>query len=137
MTSDPASPPPAGDSAQARFTAFRERQIRVLELLAAGSSLTRTFEAAVQMIQEQSPGTLASVLVVSEDGRHLRHGAAPDLPAEYCQAIDGAPIGPSAGSCGTAVFRVERVIVSDIATDPLWADYKGLALWHGLRSCWS
>lgn len=109
----------------------------MLELLAAGSTLTRTLEAAVQMIQEQSPGTLASVLLVAEDGLHLRHGAAPDLPAEYCQAIDGAPIGPSAGSCGTAVFRGERVIVSDIATDPLWAEYKGLALGHGLRSCWS
>ena len=71
------------------------------------------------------------------DGIHLRHGAAPDLPPEYCRAIDGAAIGPCAGSCGTAAFRGERVIVSDIATDPLWENYKGLALGHGLLSCWS
>ena len=141
MLTDPAPPPrppaPAGDSAQARFAAFRERQIRVLEQLAAGTTLTQTFEAAVQMIQEQSPGTLASVLVLSADRLHLEHGAAPDLPPEYCQAIDGVAIGPCVGSCGTAAFRGERVIVSDIATDPLWAEYKGLALGHGLRSCWS
>ena len=141
MLTDPAPPPrppaPAGDSAQARFAAFRERQIRVLEQLAAGTTLTQTFEAAVQMIQEQSPGTLASVLVLSADRLHLEHGAAPDLPPEYCQAIDGVAIGPCVGSCGTAVFRRQRVIVSDIATDPLWAEFKHIALQHGLRACWS
>ena len=121
----------------ARFAAFRERHIRVLEQLAAGASPTRTFEAVVQMIQEQSPGTIASVLVLDADGIHLRHGAAPDLPPEYCRAIDGVAIGPVAGSCGTAAFRGERVIVSDIATDPLWENFKGLALGHGLLSCWS
>ncbi len=121
----------------ARFAAFRDRQIHVLEQLAAGASATKTFEAVVQMIQEQSPGTIASVLLLDENGTHLRHGAAPDLPAEYCRMIDGAAIGPCAGSCGTAAFRGERVIVSDIAADPLWKNYKGLALKHGLRSCWS
>jgi C4-dicarboxylate-specific signal transduction histidine kinase len=59
------------------------------------------------------------------------------LPIPYTQAIDGAAIGPSAGSCGTAAYRAQRVIVSDIATDPLWADYRDLALPHGLRACWS
>ena len=74
---------------QARFAAFRDRQIQVLEQLAAGASLERTFQAVVRMIQEQSPGTIASVLVLDPDGLHLRHGAAPDLPAEYNRAIDG------------------------------------------------
>ena len=67
----------------------------------------------------------------------LRHGAAPSLPKTYTQAIDGAAIGPCVGSCGTAAYRAEPVIVSDIATDPLWADYRDLALAHGLRACWS
>ena len=116
---------------------FRDRHIRVLEQLAAGATLARTLEAVIHMIQEQSPGTIASVLVLDDDGLHLRHGAAPDLPQEYIAAIDGAAIGPRAGSCGTAAFLGRRVVVSDIATDPLWADYKGLALAHGLRSCWS
>jgi len=67
----------------------------------------------------------------------LRHGAAPSLPLAYTEAIDGVGIGPSAGSCGTAAYRAEPVIVSDIATDPLWADYRDLASAHGLRACWS
>jgi len=121
----------------ARFAAFRERQIRVLEQIVAGASLARTFEAVVRMIQEQSPGTLASLLVLDPDGVHLRHGASPDLPAEYSEAIDGIAIGPCVGSCGTAAFRKQRVIVSDIATDPLWENFKGIALQHGLAACWS
>ena len=124
------STPPCGAT-------FRDRQIRVLEQLAKGAPLARTLETVVQMIQEQSPGTIASVLMLDDDGVHLRHGAAPDLPEEYNRAIDGAVIGDCVGSCGTAAFRGQRVIVSEIATDPLWADYKGLALAHGLRSCWS
>ena len=121
----------------ARFAAFRDRQIQVLEQLAAGASLERTFQAVVRMIQEQSTGTIASVLVLDQDGLHLRHGAAPDLPAEYNRAIDGVTIGPCVGSCGTAAFHGRRVIVSNIATDPLWQPFKELALGHGLRACWS
>ena len=122
---------------QARFADFRDRQIRVLEQLAAGTTLVKTFESVIQMIQEQSPGTIASVLVLDLDGLHLRHGAGPDLPAEYNRAIDGIAIGPKVGSCGTAAFHGRRVIVSDIATDPLWQPFKELALGHGLRACWS
>ena len=121
----------------ARFAAFRDRQIRVLEQLATGVSLQQTLESVVRMIQEQSPGTIASVLLLDPDGLHLRHGAAPDLPEAYNQVINGVTIGPCAGSCGTAAFHGRRVIVSDIATDPLWQPYKELALGHGLRACWS
>jgi hypothetical protein len=78
---------------------------------------------------------LTSILLL--DGTKLRHGAAPNLPPSYCAAIDGSEIGPSAGSCGTAAFFGNRVFVTDIAQDPLWADYRHLALEHGLRACWS
>jgi GAF domain-containing protein len=78
---------------------------------------------------------LTSILLL--DGTHLRHGAAPTLPAAYCAAIDGAEIGPCAGSCGTAAFRARPIYVTDIATDPLWADFRDFALPHGLRACWS
>src|SRR5258708_17583305 len=80
---------------------------------------------------------LASVLLLDADGVHLRHGAAPSLPQAYIQAIDGLPIGPNEGSCGSAASRREPVFVSDIASDPLWAPYAELALSHGLRACWS
>ena len=78
---------------------------------------------------------LTSILLL--DGTHLRHGAAPTLPAVYCAAINGAETGPCAGSCGTATYLGRPVYVTDIATDPLWSDYRDLALPHGLRACWS
>ena len=78
---------------------------------------------------------LTSILLL--DGQWLRKGAAPNLPEAYCAAIDGAEIGPCAGSCGTAAYLGRPVYVTDIATDPLWADYKDLALPNGLRACWS
>jgi GAF domain-containing protein len=78
---------------------------------------------------------LTSILLL--DGTQLRHGAAPTLPAAYCEAINGSEIGPAAGSCGTAAFLGRPIYVTDIATDPLWADYRDLASPHGLRACWS
>ena len=120
-----------------RVADFMQRRNQVLEQVAAGATLPRTFEAVIQMIQKQSPGTIGSVLVLDPDGVHMRHGAAPDLPAEFSHAIDGLAIGPCVGSCGTAAYLGQRVIVSDIATDPLWTNFKELALRHGLRSCWS
>ena len=86
-------------------------------------------------MKEQANSVLASILLLYGD--RLRHGGAPSLPKAYINAIDGAVIGPSAGSCGTAAYRGEQVIVEDIATDPLWAAYRDLALPHSLRSCWS
>ena len=80
---------------------------------------------------------LTSILLLDEDGEHLRHGAAPSLPAAYCEAIDGIAIGPEVGSCGTAAFVGHSIYVTDIASDPLWANFRDLALSHGLRACWS
>jgi PAS domain S-box-containing protein len=80
---------------------------------------------------------ICSILLLDPDGVHVRHAAAPGLADSYNSAIDGVMIGPRTGSCGTAMFRREAVIVADIETDPLWEDYRGLALEHGLRACWS
>jgi PAS domain S-box-containing protein len=108
---------------------------RVLEMLAKGDSLPEILHSLCELVEEQANGVLASILLL-EDNR-LRHGAAPSLPKAYTNAIDGGVIGPSAGSCGTAAYRGQQVIVEDIATDPLWAAYRDLALPHSLRSCWS
>src|SRR5262249_22184115 len=85
----------------------------------------------------QCPGMLSSILLLDAGGAHVRHGAAPGLPESFMQRIDGEPIGPRAGSCGTAAFRREPVVVEDIETDPLWEQYRALALEYGLRACWS
>jgi PAS domain S-box-containing protein len=108
----------------------------VLELLAARASLAETLDAVARFIEDLAPGTIASLLLLDDEGR-VRHGAAPSLPEAYRRAIDGLPIGPRAGSCGTAAFRRTPVYVADIATDPLWEGYRDLALPHGLRACWS
>ena len=117
--------------------ALTRLQNETLEKIAGGKPLLETLAFLTRGIEAQSPETLASILLLDGDGRHLRHGAAPSLPAAYIQAVDGAAIGPKVGSCGTAAFRGSPVFVSDIASDPLWTDYKHLALAHKLRACWS
>jgi PAS domain S-box-containing protein len=110
---------------------------RILEMIAKGDSLEIILEALCLFVQDQCSGVLSSILLVDPNGSCLRHGAAPSLPKSYTEAIDGAAIGPRVGSCGTAAYRAEQVVVADIASDPLWTDYKDLALTHGLRACWS
>ena len=109
---------------------------RVLELLAKGRGLEEILnELALSIEDQHQPGIFCSILLL--DGDVVRHGAAPNLPGEYTQAIDGMKMGPRAGSCGTAAFRKERVVVSDIMTDPLWEDYRELARRFHLGACWS
>ena len=110
---------------------------RLLEMVAKGDSLADILDSLCLLVEDQSSGVLASILLMEPNGKRLRHGAAPSLPKAYTDAIDGLVIGPSVGSCGTAAYRAEQVIVSDIATDPLWADFRDLALAHSLRACWS
>jgi PAS domain S-box-containing protein len=110
---------------------------RVLEMVAKGDSLGDILDSLCLLVEEQSSGVLASILLMDPNGKQLRHGAAPNLPKAYTEAIDGAYIGPSVGSCGTAAYRAKQVIVSDIAINPLWADFRDLALAHSLRACWS
>jgi GAF domain-containing protein len=117
--------------------ALRDGEQKVEEMIAAHAPLGDILSTLVRMIETQSPGMLCSVLLLSADGNHVEHGVAPNLPADYVKAIDGSPIGPKDGSCGTAMYRGERVVVTDILTDPLWEDYRELARGTGLRACWS
>lgn len=110
---------------------------RLLEMVARGEPLPRILDALCRLIEEQSTGALSSILLLDPNGKTLRHGAAPNLPKAYVDAIDGASIGPSAGSCGTAAYLAQPVLVSDIATDPRWANYRDVALPYGLHACWS
>ena len=103
--------------------------------------LSFALEALVRVVERQSRAEgrdfRASVLLLSDDGRRLLDAAGPSLPAEYRRSIHGLTIGASAGSCGTAAHLGERVVVADIAHDPLWSDFSHLALPHGLAACWS
>jgi PAS domain S-box-containing protein len=115
-----------------------EGENEVLRLIVERAPLSSILTQLVRVAEQQgSAGLLASILLMDDDGLHLRHGAAPSLPDTYSRAIDGIEIGPSVGSCGTAAYRREPVVVSDIASDPLWANFKNLAMQNGLRACWS
>jgi len=114
----------------------------LLEMLASGAPLENIMSEFILMYEGIFPGVMGSVLLMDESGQYLRHGAGPSLPVDYCTAVDnlavqGVAIGPYMGSCGTAAFTNQDVVVSDIGTDPRWADFKDLALAHGLRACWS
>jgi PAS domain S-box-containing protein len=124
-------------SQRKRREALLAGENRVLEMVAKGDSLADILDRLCLLVEEQSPGVLASILLMDPNGKQLRHGGAPNLPKAYTGAIDGLIIGPSVGSCGTAAYHAKQVIVSDIATDPLWADFRDLALTHSLRACWS
>jgi diguanylate cyclase (GGDEF)-like protein/PAS domain S-box-containing protein len=109
---------------------------RVFELLVGDGSLPEILARVVDYVESTTPELLCSILLPDECGR-LRVGAAPRLPAHYNDAIDGAAIGNDIGSCGTAAYRGERVIVEDIAGHPYWRDYRELAASAGVASCWS
>ena len=116
---------------------FRAGQSHVLEMIAASEPLTDVLTSLVLLLEGQAEGLRCSVLLLSEDGKHVRHGAAPNLPEAYVKAVDGLPIGPRVGSCGTAMYLRKPVVVTDVLTDPLWSDYHALAESCGLRACWS
>ena len=109
----------------------------VLSRISTGRSLSEVLDFIVRGIQAKESGSLCSILLLDDSGQFLTGGSAPDLPPDYSRAIEGAAIGPRVGSCGTAAYEKREIFVSDIASDPLWAEYKGLALSHGLASCWS
>ncbi|WP_434952099.1 bifunctional diguanylate cyclase/phosphodiesterase [Shewanella sp. HL-SH4] len=121
----------------AQYKSSIERYSTILNMVLEGVSLGEILHSLVLLIEAQKVGTRASVLLLSDDGKRLLSGAAPNLPSEYNDAINGVAIGPNVGSCGTAAHLQQRVIVEDIETDPNWIDYKSLPLKAGLRACWS
>jgi PAS domain S-box-containing protein len=112
---------------------------RILEMIATGVPLREILNALCLFIEEQRSGTLASVLLLNPDGVHLSSVAGPSLPKEWTRQMESLPIGPCAGSCGTAAYLGSQVIVSDISTDPLWnvPEHRNAALKHSLRASWS
>lgn len=121
-----------------RFSMLLAGQNQALQLALTGARLDQVLAVLCHTAEAQSDHTfLASILLLDESGRRLRHGAAPSLPDAYNAAIDGTMIGPSVGSCGTAAHFGHAIVVTDIARDPLWTDFRELALGHGLRACWS
>ncbi len=118
-----------------RAELFARDRLEVIELIARNRPLETVFTSLGQMLEHQVPGSMCFVML--RRGDQLYSAAAPSLPEPYVRAVNGMPIGPSVASCGTAAFEGKVVPVSDIAADPLWDDYRDLALRHDLRSSWS
>lgn len=116
---------------------FHQSQCDILGMIATDQHLGDVLCAICQMLDTQTPETYCSILLADAEGKHLLNGAAPGLPTEYSEAIDGMAIGPQEGTCGTAAFRRELVVTEDIARDPNWDRFRSLALGHNLHSCWS
>ncbi|MER8752713.1 EAL domain-containing protein [Mesorhizobium sp. M1050] len=124
-------------TARKQADVLRNGQAQILEMIAMSAPLEDVLDRLMRLVESQLTGIFGSVLLLDKHGSHLRHGAAPSLEKGYTNAIDGVAIGPKVGSCGTAVYRREPVIVADVMQDPLWEDYRQLVAVYGYRSCWS
>jgi PAS domain S-box-containing protein len=120
-----------------RSQAIQAGQRQFLELLATEGTFSETLDSLVHIIEEQSPGMIGLILLLDPDGLHLHIGSGPNLPKDYLDTIEGLAIGPMVGSCGTASYLKQRVIVEDIDTDPRWDGLRDLAQKYDLRACWS
>ncbi len=111
---------------------------RMLEMVAKGSNLNDILFNIVQTIESEDPTSLCSILLLDCDKEHLKTGvSSANLPKFYNEAIDGIKIGVGVGSCGTAAFLGERIIVDDILTHEYWQPYLDLAIKANLKACWS
>ena len=120
----------------------RNQYVREIEsfsyrLISDEIPLKEALDQILLKVEQFLSETKCSILLVDKDGKHLRQGAAPSLPQAYNNAIDGVRIGPEVGSCGSAVFYKEQVIVANIQTDRRWKDFLKLAKTYNLRACYS
>ncbi len=109
----------------------------VLQSLSTRDTLETTLDIVTRAVEAQCPGVLCAILLVDDSAQFLRYGSAPSLSESFCLATQGMAITSDSGCCGAAVYRRERVVVEDIATDPLCRNYARFAIAAGLRSCWS
>jgi diguanylate cyclase (GGDEF)-like protein/PAS domain S-box-containing protein len=124
-------------SERKRAEQLENGQHDILAGIAAQRPLAESLARIARLHEALNPGALCSLLLLDDDGRHVLHGAGPSLPESYNQSVHGLEIGEGHGSCGTAAWRCERVVVADIASHRHWENYKEVALAHGLKACWS
>jgi PAS domain S-box-containing protein len=110
---------------------------QVLELVARGASLAEVLEGLARAGETQAVGACSCILLLDRDGTRFQVGAAPGLPEGYRQALEGLALDADVLACGAAAANGRFVAAADVAGDPLWEGFRGRALEHGLRACWS
>ncbi|WP_182103491.1 bifunctional diguanylate cyclase/phosphodiesterase [Niallia taxi] len=128
----------AKDVTQQNYMEFLvKEQNKILKMIVDGTNYTTILDEIVSIVEKVAKGSHCSVMIADKEQNKLYTASSPKLPSEFATFINGIPIGPKSGSCGTAAYFKQRIIVSDIAVDPLWEDYRDEALAHGLKACWS
>ncbi|MFG1403680.1 putative bifunctional diguanylate cyclase/phosphodiesterase [Xanthobacter sediminis] len=115
---------------------IEELQRDVLASVVSDEPLGSVAELICRKVEAIAPGVITSIIAVSDEGL-LQPIAGPSLPQNFSAALEGVAIGPKVGTCGTAAFLGEPVLVDDIATSPLWEDFRWLPLPPNLVACWS
>jgi PAS domain S-box-containing protein len=110
---------------------------RLLEMVAGCHSMSEILEAICRLVESTASGCYCSVVLIDPSGTRVEHGAAPSLPASYMSACIGRPVNIDSGPCGMAAYLNKQVIAADLTTDIRWAEWRPMALAHGLQSCWS
>ena len=124
-------------SRRKRAEALLSAEKHTLQMIAEGAALPDVLNDLCGGIDEQSPGLMSMVSLVDPDRQHLRPIAGPRVPEGWRRTMTPTAIGPDGACCGTAAFRMEPVVVGDIASDPLWNKSRDVAISYGLRACWS
>ncbi len=109
----------------------------ILKQINLATPLHYVLEDIARHAEALHPEMICTILLLDEDGKHLRHNAAPSMPDAFNKALDGLAIGEGVGSCGAAAFTGKRVIVEDVQQHPYWATFQDLARLGNIRACWS
>ena len=124
-------------TARRRADALRDGQAQILEMIARQAPLNQVLDHLVRLVESQIAGTFGAILLTGRDGVRMHHVASPSLAEGFAKAVDGIAPGRETEAFGAAIFRREAVFVKDIADEPLWEDYRELAVAHGYRSSWT
>ena len=122
-----------------RAEALLKAEKHLLEMTAAGSSMSDILAALCRLVEATTEGCYCSVVLVGTDGARLEHGAAPSLPESFINSIIGRPVNVDSGPCAMATYLNEQVIAADLALETRWAAHAWppMAMAHGLHACWS
>ncbi|RJG01919.1 EAL domain-containing protein [Noviherbaspirillum sedimenti] len=122
-------------SARKLAEALQHAQNAILGMIAGDEALPDILATLTRLIEDQSERGKCAIALLNAERSHLHAVVAPSLPRGFVDAMTGLAVGPCHASAGTAAFRREPVLATDIASDPLWIMWRELALPHGLQTC--